>query len=920
MRKILLSLLLATALLFPQDPPDVNWHEINTAHYRIIFPQALDSDANTLANQLVYLYPKVGFNMGNHHPKIPLILSNRSTISNGYVTAAPYKSEWYALPYTGESLTVGNWYHLLALHEIRHVFQYAYLDKNIIRLFHWLFGDFGKAISMNMMIPDWYMEGDAILSETLFSQSGRGRMANFQQSYRAILLENEVLSYEKTRFGSYKTKTPNDYVLGFYMVTNVARDYGFSHWQKILDKATSLSFNHPISPISGGLDQYTRHKNTKKLFYDTQDKLHQIWRSQDNQINAADLSTLRKNKQDYFTNFTHPYLDKSGSLYYVKSGFGDQAAVYRNNTKLIEIPGSALTYGISISENYICWSQYSRDKRWDKESFSDLAIFDIKEKETTMLTSESRLFCPAISPSERYIAAVKFTPKRNCFLVIVDRTSGRIINKFSAPNNEMLHYPAWSKNNQKLVLTATGYSGRAIYEVNISSGKFNRLTAYSFDDIFYPKYWKDKIIYKSDGSGINNIFALDTITGKQVHLTNRRFGANYPFIQGNRLIFADYSAMGYEIKEKTIKSFQTQKEARIVKTNYFQPLLDTTFQFINLSDIPQKNYSLSVFQEDRFNYHSYAIYANEASAGVLLFSENLLETMSHQISILYDYETDKVDFLTTWNYLKTYPKISAGFSLDHRRNSNQYYDTRWKELNINILLDFPLWRRSKGIKTTQFAFHSGVGYKQLFDYNKQLAINSQQYNLDSRSNFPVHLALYANTAKEKAYRDLVPTATQFSMIANQSFSHDNIHGNQQVINLSQSLNFGNYTGVNLTLTYEQNDADGYRFDNYINHLPLHSPQYPQKRFRMQSILRQHLWFPDIDFFFFLYIKRFSSSLLFQHENFQNGDYRNAIGLGLTTEIGGIGAIRLNLPFTVYFYVDPDTGDTGLNLYFPRSLF
>src|SRR6056297_1972731 len=277
MRKIFILIIMVSKLLIAQDPSDIAWKRIKTRHYQIIFPEEITHEANRVANRMNFLYDKLDFHLEPGHDPIPLILSNRSVISNGYVSAVPWRTEWYALPNTGKSLNVGDWYTLLALHENRHIFQYSFLNRGWIKFFGYLFGSYGRAVSMNLMVPGWFMEGDAILSETLFSQSGRGRSAAFQKGYRAILLNAKNFKYEKARFGSYRDYTPDDYILGYYMTTHIAREEGYDTWHNILKKSTRFSFKHPLSPMSAGIDKYTNYKNTKRLFYGTQWDLRKLW-------------------------------------------------------------------------------------------------------------------------------------------------------------------------------------------------------------------------------------------------------------------------------------------------------------------------------------------------------------------------------------------------------------------------------------------------------------------------------------------------------------------------------------------------------------------------------------------------------------------------------------------------------------------
>ena len=46
-----------------QDPPGINWKEIETSHYRVIFAEELSIEANLVANLLEANYISTGASM-----------------------------------------------------------------------------------------------------------------------------------------------------------------------------------------------------------------------------------------------------------------------------------------------------------------------------------------------------------------------------------------------------------------------------------------------------------------------------------------------------------------------------------------------------------------------------------------------------------------------------------------------------------------------------------------------------------------------------------------------------------------------------------------------------------------------------------------------------------------------------------------
>ncbi|MBN2281927.1 MAG: PD40 domain-containing protein [Candidatus Marinimicrobia bacterium] len=923
MKKLLL-IFLFMKFLMAQDPSDIHWKQIQSDQYTLIFPEEISQHAIRIANRLEYISPKIGFYLQDEHQPLSLILSNRSVWSNGYVTMFPYKSEWYSLPYTGKSIFIGDWHNMLSLHETRHVHQYTYLNHGLIKFSGFLFGDYGRGIAMNIMIPDWYKEGDAVLTETLWSYSGRGRIANFQQCYRTILLTEPNLKYETARFGSYKRPTPDDYELGYFMTAFLARKYGYEAWSGILKSATWLSFKNPISPMSAAIEKYTDYEGTKKLFYSMQVELKEIWFKQDEGIKSDSLFHYRSAKDKHFTDHVLPYKDQKGILYYLKSSNAFGTAVYCENKKIINVPHYVATYGLDIRNEKIIWSQYREDKRWDKQSWLDIAIFNIKNRELKILTKNRRYFCPSISSDGTKIAAVEFTDTRQCNIVIIEANSGELIQKIHSPDNEMVHYPTWSSDDQQLVFTSTGYKGRAINELNLDNHIFTQLTNYTHEDLFRPKYWNNYIIFESGFSGLDNIYALDRNTKQIYQVTSRQYGAAYPTIYKDRLLFSDYTPKGYKISEMllTEMNFIPIHQISLTRTDYFQPLLTDEFQPIEEKDIPQKQHKITDYKGlgSMCNPHSYSPLITPFFYGGILRSDNLLETHSQTLYFLKAIDDEEYIGGFHFDYLGIYPKISTRMTFANRTESNIENDPfiikdSWKELEFSLNTEWPLFRTDKGVQTSISNANIGAGYKYIF--NREVLwdpASSYFHNFDDQFTVPLYFSINGLTIRQKSLQALVPTYSQLTIYSNHTVGNASMEGTQSGWQFKQGIDLGYAFGMTLDVMYEYNKDKGYSFKRQFEPMPVFDDFDSNTQTKLLFILKRHLWFPDIDFFWLVYVKRFSMSLLYEsYGNFfcSNIDNQCALGIGLTTEIGGIATIRTNFPVTLFYYINIESKEKGV---------
>ncbi len=261
----------AFAQILGGNPSTMKWKQINTSHSRIIFPSGLDTAAMRIANIISFIKNPTEKTIGAKSKKINVVLQNQTTVSNGYVGLAPFRSEFFMTP-DQNSFDLGSlpWADQLTIHEFRHVQQYNNFDVGLSRLMRILFGDEGQALANNAAIPNWFYEGDAVFNETNLSKQGRGSLPAFYNGYRALWQEGKNYNWMKLRNGSLKDFVPNHYPLGYMLVAYGREKYGDDFWEKVTHDAASFNslfypFQHAVKKYSG-VGYRTFRKNALKLF------------------------------------------------------------------------------------------------------------------------------------------------------------------------------------------------------------------------------------------------------------------------------------------------------------------------------------------------------------------------------------------------------------------------------------------------------------------------------------------------------------------------------------------------------------------------------------------------------------------------------------------------------------------------------
>jgi hypothetical protein len=122
---LLLLLLTATASItraqeFGGNPPSIKWSQIDMPAAKVIFPVGLDSAGLRVANIIRQMNKAIQPTIGFKQRQISILLQNQTTITNGYVGLAPFRSEFYLTP-EQNSFDIGSlwWPEQLAIHEFR---------------------------------------------------------------------------------------------------------------------------------------------------------------------------------------------------------------------------------------------------------------------------------------------------------------------------------------------------------------------------------------------------------------------------------------------------------------------------------------------------------------------------------------------------------------------------------------------------------------------------------------------------------------------------------------------------------------------------------------------------------------------------------------------------------------------------------
>lgn len=892
---VILFLLIGSAhaqLLDSAQPrPGIDWQQIETRHFRIIFPAEIASEGQRVANTLEYLYFPLRKTLIPNSRRWPLVLSNRSAESNGYVTLAPRKSEWYPTP-TQSSMT-GNfeWYNLLATHEGRHMVQFDRFNSGFTWLMGLLVGDYAVLGLSVWHTPMWFIEGDAVAMETALSESGRGRQPEFDLEIRTLLLNNQFYSYDKAYLGSYKDYYPNYYHLGYLMMAYQRRHYGANIWNRTIDLSTRRSWN-PFS-FSRASRRLTG-RNTRAIYSETMAELLPLWQKQLSGLQLTDAKKLNRKPKEVWTQYRWPQYTADSSVIAVIYGLADISTLVKIDPDGIESEIARIDGNnrISVVGNLVAWDELNPDPRWSAEIASDVVVYDLNNSQMNEITTKGKLFSPAISPDGNTIAAVQFTPERKCNLVLLDIKSGEVRRILPNPDNGFIKNPAWSPDGRQLVYFKQGLVLKSLAIYNLENDSENIITpeCHPFDE--YPAFYNNFILYNSAWSGIDNIYAVDTTNGQRFQVTSRRFGAYYPAVStdGVRLLFSDYDVNGLDVREMPLDP----QDWRLLETverrdiRCYEPLVqqEQGGNLLTEGKIPQNRFPVTEYNplKHLMNIHSWYYLISSTSADIGLYSNDLLNTAAVNTEVSFNSNEKVFSLGSEICYAGFYPILSAGINLGQRISytgdlTDSYTTETWHETVFSLGADLPL-DYSAGVFNRQLTMSLSGAYTRISD---KKTIGS--YENGNGWFLPFSYGIAYHNYQTPAVRDIKPTTGYTAQI---NFAHTPLGGDYRsnlfaVQGKYYLPGLAKHHSLSLDGKFEWQDPRNYRFASLVPFAKSYDYIYHDLFAGAGITYELPLGYPDQALGSLLYVKRLRWAF-FGDLNFgKTGDFEqqyNSIGFDL----------------------------------------
>lgn len=760
-------------------PSGKSWMRKGNDHIQMIYSPY----AQGIADRIISIVDRINrtdpYSLGPGRAKVHIVLRNENLTTNGFVGYVPFRSEFYLYGAQNPNvLGYNDWIRLLTVHEYRHVIQYSNLRRGVFRAARDLFGDAAFAGIFNLLVPDWFAEGDAVYYESALTGNGRGQLPAFSTDLRALLLDNKNYSYWKYANGSFKNFVPNHYVHG-YMLTS----YGYNHyhdtfWKDILYETSRLK--GLFTPFRKAIQRTTGKKLTD--YHDqVMNEYQEILYSHLDTSAIVDHSVFPhslkiKNELQFIPH-------SPGRSYLLENSYDEISTVYEitdNKRKKAFTLGRTSDPYLVLRDSRLFFINQTVDPRWTNREYGDIYYYDITSKKVNRVTHKEKFLAVDYQGESNQYLTVEAGQDGFNRIVVISGASGQKDSLLYDPDT-YYSYPQWdSENSNQLIYSGRKNGQMFLNTYHIPSGKQDTLVGPVRETISRPWISGAQIYFSSSRSGIDNIYSYDRNTRKITPVTDDIIGAYNPTlssIQKDTLYYSANRSSGQRIhkvslKEKTIRrSTPTLPRLQKLNTagrhnplNFFDMETDTTH-------IPGQKYGRI---GHLFHFHSLYLEPSTTQPRLSLLSNDYLNTMK---ASLYGqvYKVDRsYEGGAEITYGGWYPElfINGNHRLNRKLNiqvGDKLYTIPKSETSIQAGVALPL-NFSNRQKNHQFRLSGQYGWTQEH-FDPVIPGLPGKINAAPRLFQTGQLNTHWSLQRLRAYRDIFPRwGLTTQLVAKQSYS------------------------------------------------------------------------------------------------------------------------------------------------------
>ncbi len=588
--------------------PDKKFIVIHTPHFQVI--------VNAKQQELGQYYSKyleVSYDfLKNYFSQMPesttVILNDKTDSANGYATRVPYPHImlYPVLPSATDSLgETGHWPLELATHEYTHILNFEAGPG----LVGFLRNIFGNVMAPNILLPNWWKEGLAVQMETSVGSHGRLRSVYQDAALRAIHIDKRLSDFDIAEINENIPTWPEgmrSYLFGSLMWSQIVADQSADVIDKLNQRHGSrvpYFLNGAAKSFLGQSYGSEYNKVIEQLEIRLNDQLSTLGKLRPTksetilpEIKYSSAPSVSPNGKFLATITVDAKNDRSVQIYakndsnnFLNAKLASEATESQEpspQSKIYDAPAGG-------SIHRVVWTPDSQKIVYDKidranpiDSFSDLYIYDIKNKKTDQLTTAQRAREPAISPDGNDIAFVLLGPSKTGLALLNLKTKKvELLKTFAL--GERASYPTFLNSDRILFSLRTIKGDEKIYTLDLKSQKLEKHFS-EYPNARFPQVTSEGIYFTSSKNGIHNIYlsSLDFQKIKPITHTLTSF-LTFSVDSTTKDIYAtEITPNGPKISWIAQKNFLAPNaQLPVVKS-----LLEDRYKDREIPEVPKENY------------------------------------------------------------------------------------------------------------------------------------------------------------------------------------------------------------------------------------------------------------------------------------------------------------------------------------------
>jgi WD40 repeat protein len=478
---------------------ELDWREIHTEHFRIIYHQRLEKVAGKAAQVAEASYQPVCSNL-DHFPeeKIPLYITDQDDIANGFTVADWFIAVWvHVNSYLEWTTGTDKWLRKVISHELVHYVHFDAIRSSL--------GFLGFGLSNT---PRWFIEGLAqYYSETWNVKRGDA------------LLRTAVINDDLT---TQSRPWPDNgrlvYALGNSRVRFLASEYGDSSIVRILQERDKFLFLETysfaknfskITPPSEFEHDWRRHVNVYfNTLYGQKEQYDEFSRSIDLPVKYISAFTVSPDSQWLALVGQVNYLEPLQKLVLIRNDSTRQQRTLVHG-------GVGAQIAFSPDSRHIVYDRLTRGEFGSIRR--ELFVTDL-EGNSRHLTHDHTAMYPDWSPNGEEILYVSESDgSANLVRYAWPDGPAQVMTGFTG--DIQLMTPRWSPDGESIVAVLSEPTGLRNLIRFLNDGSWHHVTADSFDNRL-PVWSPDgeSIVFTSFRSGIANLYRKSLTTNDSLTL------------------------------------------------------------------------------------------------------------------------------------------------------------------------------------------------------------------------------------------------------------------------------------------------------------------------------------------------------------------------------------------------------------------